>query len=96
MRVKCGTAGFCLEQQLSLCIRVLYHLFTFTSEKILIVARTAILYTIGQQYTHNPPQNSANHNALDSWPIRAHLASQNDELFKDLRVSESQGIEEQQ
>ncbi len=25
---------------------------------------------------------SANHNALDSWPIRARLASQNDELCK--------------
>ncbi len=25
---------------------------------------------------------SASHNALDSWPIRAHLASQNDELCK--------------
>ncbi len=25
---------------------------------------------------------SANHNALDSWPIRARFASQNDELCK--------------
>ncbi len=39
---------------------------------------------------------SANHNALDSWPIRAHLASQNDERCKNLRVSERRGIEEQQ
>ncbi len=39
---------------------------------------------------------SANHNALDSWPIRARLATQNDELCKNLRVSERQGIEEQQ
>ncbi len=31
---------------------------------------------------------SANHNALDSWPIRARLASQNDELCKNRRVSE--------
>ncbi len=38
---------------------------------------------------------SANHNALDSWPIRAHLASQNDELCKNLRVSERRGIKEQ-
>ncbi len=30
---------------------------------------------------------SANHNALDSWPIRAHLASQNDELCKNRRLS---------
>ncbi len=39
---------------------------------------------------------SANHNALDSWPIRAHLASQNDELCKNQRGSERRGIEEQQ
>ncbi len=34
---------------------------------------------------------SANHNALDSWPIRAHLTSQNDELCKNQRVSERRG-----
>ncbi len=39
---------------------------------------------------------SANHNALDSWPIRARLASQNDELCKNRRVSERRSIEEQQ
>ncbi len=39
---------------------------------------------------------SANHNALDSWPIRARLASQNVELCKNQRVSERRGIEEQQ
>ncbi len=39
---------------------------------------------------------SANHNALDSWPIRARLASQNDELCKNQRVSERRSIEEQQ
>ncbi len=39
---------------------------------------------------------SANHNALDSWPIRAHLAFQNDELYKILRISERRSIEEQQ
>ncbi len=31
---------------------------------------------------------SANHNALDSWPIRAHVVSQKDELCKNRRVSE--------
>ncbi len=36
---------------------------------------------------------SANHNTLDSWPIRARLASQNDELW---HVSERRGIDEQQ
>ncbi len=39
---------------------------------------------------------SANHNAPDSWPIRAHLASQNDELCKNRRVSERRSIAEQQ
>ncbi len=31
----------------------------------------------------------ANHNALDSWPIRAHLVFQKDELCKNQRISES-------
>ncbi len=31
---------------------------------------------------------SANHNALDIWPIRASLVSQNDELHKNRCVSE--------
>ncbi len=35
-------------------------------------------------------RDSANHNALDSWPIRARIASQNDELCKNRRVSERQ------
>ncbi len=39
---------------------------------------------------------SANHNALGNWPIRARLASQNDELCKNQRVSERRSIEEQQ
>ncbi len=38
----------------------------------------------------------ANHNALDSWPIRACLASQNDELCKNQCVSERRGIKDQQ
>ncbi len=44
--------------------------------------------------SHNPRRNisithlrySANHNILDSWPIRAHLASQNDELCKKMTL----------
>ncbi len=35
---------------------------------------------------------SANHNALDSWPIRVRLASQNVELCKNRHVSERRGI----
>ncbi len=38
---------------------------------------------------------SAYHNALDSWPIRACLASQN-ELCKNLCFSERRSIEQQQ
>ncbi len=38
----------------------------------------------------------ANHNALDSWPIRAHLVSQKDELCKNQRISERRSTEEQQ
>ncbi len=38
----------------------------------------------------------ANHNTLDSWPIRARLASQNNELCKNRHVSERWSIEEQQ
>ncbi len=37
-----------------------------------------------------------NHNAPDSWPIRARLASQNDDFCKNWCVSERQNIEEQQ
>uniref|UniRef100_A0A9J8CWY1 SDS3 homolog, SIN3A corepressor complex component n=2 Tax=Cyprinus carpio TaxID=7962 RepID=A0A9J8CWY1_CYPCA len=36
----------------------------------------------------------ANHNALDNWPIRAHLAFQNDELCKNRRVSEKRDTED--
>ncbi len=36
------------------------------------------------------------HNALDIWPIRARLASQNDEFCKNRRISERRSIEEQQ
>ncbi len=39
---------------------------------------------------------SANHNALDNWPIRARLTSQIDELCRNCRISERRGIEEQQ
>ncbi len=42
----------------------------------------------GRNFSVTRLRYSANHNALDSWPIRAHLASQNDELCKNQRVSE--------
>ncbi len=41
-------------------------------------------------------RHSANHNAPESLPISAHLASQNDELGKNRRISERLIIEEQQ
>ncbi len=42
MRVKWGQHGTVLEEQLSLCIGFLSQLFTFTSEKTWVLARTAI------------------------------------------------------
>ncbi len=45
-------------------------------------------YSEGRNISVTRLRYSANHNALDSWPIRARLASQNDELCKNWRVSE--------
>ncbi len=57
---------------------------------------TASQYGKGRNISVSRLRYSANHNALDSWPIRTRLATQNDELCNNLRVSERQGIEEQQ
>ncbi len=57
---------------------------------------TASQYGKGRNISVSRLRYSANHNALDSWPIGAHLASQNDELCKNQRVSERRSIEEQQ
>ncbi len=43
---------------------------------------TASQYGKGRNISITRLRYSANHNSLDSWPIRAHLASQNDELFR--------------
>ncbi len=43
---------------------------------------TASQYGEGRNISVSRLRYSANHNALDSWPIRARLASQNDELWK--------------
>ncbi len=43
---------------------------------------TASQYGKGRNISVTRLRYLANHNALDSWPIRAHLASQNDELVK--------------
>ncbi len=45
-------------------------------------------YSEGHNISVSYLRYSANHNTLDSWPIRARLASQNDELCKNLHVSE--------
>ncbi len=65
---------------------------------VLVLSRweTPSQYGEGRNISVTSLRYSANHNALDSWPIRARLASQNDELCKNRRVSERQGIEEQQ
>ncbi len=43
---------------------------------------TASQYVEGRNVSVSCLRYSANHNTLDSWPIRARLASQNDELCK--------------
>ncbi len=43
---------------------------------------TASQYGKGSNISISRLRYSANHNALDSWPIRAHLTSQNDEFVK--------------
>ena len=55
---------------------------------------TASQYVKGHNIFITRLRDSANHNTLDSWPIRAHLAFQTDELCKKLLVSERRGIEE--
>ncbi len=57
---------------------------------------TSSQYSEGHNISVSRMRYSANHNELDSWPIRARLASQNDELCKNRHVSERRGIEEQQ
>ncbi len=57
---------------------------------------TVLQYGKGRNISVSRLKYSANHNALDNWPIRARLASQNDELCKNRRVSERRSIEEQQ
>ncbi len=57
---------------------------------------TSSQYCKGRNISVSLLSYSVNHNALGSWPIRAHLAYQNDELCKNRRVSEKPSIEEQQ
>ncbi len=52
----------------------------------LCVTDTASQLGKGRNISVSHLRYSAKHNALDSWPIRAGLASQNDELCKNLRV----------
>ncbi len=59
------------------------------------VRNTASQYGKGRNIYVRRLRYSANHNALDSWPISVHLAFQNNELCKNQCVSERQGIEEQ-
>ncbi len=63
---------------------------------VLLLRDTASQYGKGRSISVTRLRYSANHNALDSWPIRAHLASQNDELCKNRLVSERRSIEGQQ
>ncbi len=49
---------------------------------------TASQYDEGRNISVSCLRYSANHNTLNSWPIRAHLASQNDEFCKNRHISE--------
>ncbi len=53
---------------------------------------TASHYGKGRNISVTRLRYSANHNALDSWTIRAHLGSQNDEPCKNRNVSERRGL----
>ncbi len=55
---------------------------------------TASQYSEGRNISVTWLRYSANHSALDSWPIKARLASQNDELCKNRCFSERRSIEE--
>ncbi len=57
---------------------------------------TASQYCEGRNISVSRLKYRANQNALDSWPIRARLASQNDELCRIQHVTERRDIEEQQ
>ncbi len=83
------------------------HNIIISNYVILITINICIVFVSSCRDTHHntvrgynisvsPLRYSANHNALDSWPIRTHLTSQKDELCKNLRVSERRGIEEKQ
>ncbi len=56
--------------------------------------RNGITYGEGRNISVTRLRYSANHNALDSWPIRARLGSQNDDFVKIGAFSERRGIEE--
>ncbi len=52
---------------------------------------TASKYGNGRNISVSCLRYSANHNALDSWPIRAHLVPQNDELLKKIDTFQKGG-----
>ncbi len=70
-------------------------LFIMMGFIVFVSSRTASQYSKGHNISVTRLRYSTNHNALDR-PIRACLASQNDELFENQRISEKLGIEEQQ
>ncbi len=49
---------------------------------VLLRRDTASQYGEGHNISISRLRYSVNHNALDSWPIKAQLASQNDEFWK--------------
>ncbi len=55
--------------------------------RLLCVLLFSSQYGEGRNISVSRLRDSANHNAPDNWPIRARLASQNDELCNNRRVS---------
>ncbi len=79
------------------CYKLCYKNASFKVGFIILVSSrrdTASQHGKGRNISVTCLRYLANHNALDSWPIRAHLASQNNELCKNQRVSERWSIEE--
>ncbi len=58
------------------------------------VVACALQYGEGHNISISRLRYLAKHNALDIWPIRAHFASRNNELCKNMFVSERLDIEE--
>ncbi len=96
------TSCSCKPKEITLITQEIATNASFIMSFIVFVSSrwvTALKYSRPKGHNHSIScfRYSANPNALDNWPIRAHLASQNDELCKKRRMlSERRSIQEQQ